>query len=252
MQFFEFDSLGSTNAKAIELFQAGERGPFWVRADVQTAGRGRRGRDWSSPRGNLYASALYEFDGPPQDAAQLSFVASVALAKTFESYALRQAPILKWPNDVLLGGAKISGILLENIGGAVIVGIGVNLTSHPENTPYPATHLLAHITPEALNDPEPIFTGAAPFLALLAKHFDDGFTAFKTQGFAPIHSAWRARATNIPGPVTVNLDDETFRGTASDLRADGALRVTLDNGTVRDVYAGDVFFGENANNASSD
>jgi len=177
--------------------------------------------------GNLYASAVYPWpkdERPIADAAKLS------------------PPQLKWPNDVLIDGAKISGILLENIGDAVTIGIGINLVSHPEGTDYPATNLLEHISPEALNDAETIFTGAAIMLPLLAKEFDDGFKQFAAEGFAPIRAAWLSRARGIGDDVVVRLADEEFTGQAVGLLDNGALRVRLADGTIRDVHAGDVFF----------
>ncbi len=242
MQIFEFEETDSTNLEALKLYKSGAKLPFWTRADHQSAGKGRHGREWVSKTGNLYASAVYQWTGEVGDAAKLSFVAALAICRTLEAYELTQAPQLKWPNDVLMNGAKISGILLENIGGAVIVGIGINLLSHPENTNYPATHLLEHIKPEALNDAETIFTGAAIMLPRLAKEFDDGFKQFLNHGFAPIRADWLARAKGLGGDVVVRLADEDFTGQAEDLLTNGALRVRLSNGTVRDVYAGDVFF----------
>lgn len=197
-----------------------------------------------SEGGNLYASAVYPWDGTAADAAKLSFVAALAVCRTLDAYALTSPPQLKWPNDVLVDGAKISGILLENIGGAVIVGIGINLLSHPPATPYPATHLLAHIDPDALNDAETIFTGAAIMLPLLTKEFDDGLKQFLSEGFAPIRAQWLARAKGLGDEVVVRLAQEDFTGQATDLLDNGALRVRLTDGTIRDIHAGDVFFSD--------
>jgi len=242
LQIFEFQDTESTNLEALKLYKNGTKAPFWTRSDTQSAGKGRRGREWTSAAGNLYASAVYPWSGAIADAAKLSFVAALAVCRTLEVYELTNAPQLKWPNDVLINGAKISGILLENIGQAVIIGIGINLVSHPENTDYPATNLLEHISPEALNDAETIFTGAAIMLPLLAKEFDDGFKQFTSEGFTPIREAWLSRARGLGGDVTVRLADEEFTGQAVNLLDNGALRVRLADGTIRDVHAGDVFF----------
>lgn len=222
---------------------AGEAAPFWVRADQQTAGRGRRGRDWSSPLGNFYGTACYAFDGKPQDAAKLSFVAAIAVANALSAYSLTTQPSLKWPNDVLLGGRKIAGLLLEAKTGHVLIGIGVNLVSHPDGGNIPATHLLEHIDPSALNSDEPEFTGAEGFLAILSRSFDKAFRKHLAYGFSATRADWTALASGIPGPVTVRLPHEDFAGQAESLLENGALRVRLDNGTMRDVHAGDVFFG---------
>ncbi len=242
MRFLEFDSLASTNETAAELFRNGEDMPLWVRADSQTSGRGRRGRAWTSKSGNLFASLLYPWTGSATDAAKLSFVTSIALVKTLQAYPIDVAPKLKWPNDVLLKDAKVSGILLENLNGSVVIGVGVNLTSHPEGTPYPATHLLDHIPEDQMAGPEPAYTGPAPFLAILSRHLDDLIKLYLKDGFDPIRRAWLEHATGIPGTVTVRLTNESFSGQATDLLENGALRVVLPNGTIRDVHAGDVFF----------
>lgn len=246
MKFLQYDSLDSTNVEAAKLANAGESLPFWVRADEQTAGRGRRGRDWVSPRGNFYGSACYAFDGTPQEAALLSFVAAIAVMDALSAYTLKTAPRLKWPNDVLIGGGKIAGLLLEAQPGRVIVGIGVNLVSHPPAGNVTPTHLLDHLSPEALERDEPEFTGADGFLAILAATFDGAFRKHQVYGFSATRADWLARAAGIPGPVTVRLPQETFSGEATDLLDNGALRVRLANGTFRDVHAGDVYFGETA------
>ena len=216
--------------------------PFWVRADRQSAGQGRYGRRWVSEIGNLYATAAYDWQGDLADAGKLSFIAALAVCRTLRAYDLSCAPKLKWPNDVLLDGKKVSGILLENTGGAIIIGIGINLLSHPQDTAYPATHLLDYIKPDALNAAEPIFTGAAAMLPLLAKELDDGISEFKNHGFAPIRQAWLGHAHGMGQRITVQLADQVISGRAMDLRRDGALRLRLDDGTDKDIYAGDIFF----------
>lgn len=247
MRFISLDTVDSTNAEAKRLAEQGDFGPLWIRADEQSMGRGRRGREWTSETGNLFCSGLYPYDGTPQQAAQMSFVAALALADTFEHYVRQEAISLKWPNDVLLGGKKTAGILLES-GQThhqkwMVVGIGVNLTHHPEGMESPATHMLEHISPAALDGPEPIMTGAEPVLAILANRFDHWRHILTVKGFEPIGQAWSRRAYNMPGPVTIRLPQETFTGEALGLDANGALRVRLANGTIRDVHAGDVFFG---------
>ncbi len=243
MKFIQYDSLGSTNLEAERLFHTRERLPFWVRADEQTAGRGRRGREWSSPAGNFYGTACYAFDGTPEAAAKLSFVAAIATAKALSAYTLTSQPSLKWPNDVLLGGRKVAGLLLEARPRRVLIGIGVNLVSHPEGGNIPATHLLAHIDPAALNSDEPEFTGPEGFLAILARCFDTAFRNHLAYGFSATRADWMDLCHTIPGPVTVRLPHESFTGQAQSLLENGALRVTAQDGTIRDVHAGDVFFG---------
>ena len=255
MRFISLETVDSTNAEARRLAEQGDfdfsGGPLWIRADAQTAGRGRRGRDWTSETGNLFCSGLYPHDGNPQQAAQMSFVAALAVVEALEHYVPKDNITLKWPNDVLLDGKKTSGILLES--GQThhqkwfIVGIGINLTHHPEGTEFQATHVMEHIPADRLNDPEPVMTGPQPVLAILAQRFDHWRHILMTKGFVPIQEAWTARAHNAHGAVTVRLPQESFQGEALGLNANGALRVRLADGTIRDVHAGDVFFGAEEN-----
>ena len=247
MRFVSHETIDSTNAEAKRLAEQGDFGPLWIRADTQSAGRGRRGRDWTSDTGNLFCSGLYPHEGTARQAAQMSFAAALALADALEHYVPKDIISLKWPNDVLLAGRKTAGILLES-GQThhqkwIVVGIGVNLTRHPEQTEFPATHVLEHIAAADLNTPEPVMTGAQAVLALLAHRFDHWRHILTTKGFEPIGQAWTARAHNIPGPVNVRLPNESFTGKALGLDTNGALRVRLGDGTIREITAGDVFFG---------
>src|SRR5882672_7612875 len=137
------DTVGSTNAEALRCARAGETGPLWITARAQSAGRGRRGRAWVSEPGNLYATLLLTDPAPPARAAQLSFVAALAVHDAIAQLAPSLAPrlALKWPNDVLCDGRKAAGILIEAEGAhplIVAVGIGVNCRHHPEVTEHPA------------------------------------------------------------------------------------------------------------------
>src|SRR5262245_7573355 len=152
------DAVGSTNVEALALARAGDRGPLWVTARVQTGGRGRRGRAWVSDAGNLYATLLLTDPSPAAKVAQLSFVAALAVHDAVADVAPMLGPrlSLKWPNDTLCDGRKFCGILLEG-GGAtqpvVVLGIGINCAHHPRDIPYPATDLAtagALVTPDAL------------------------------------------------------------------------------------------------------
>jgi len=145
-----YETLGSTNAEALALARAGERASFWVSAQSQSAGRGRRGRSWVSEPGNLYASLLLFDPAPAERVAQLSFVAALAVRDAIAQAApaLTSRLSLKWPNDVLLGGEKVAGILIEGevVRGqpvTAVVGIGINCVSHPSEAAFPATDLRA-------------------------------------------------------------------------------------------------------------
>ncbi|MBI3702787.1 MAG: biotin--[acetyl-CoA-carboxylase] ligase [Rhizobiales bacterium] len=141
-----YETLGSTNAEALALARAGERGPLWVSALAQTAGRGRRNSTWASPPGNLYATLLVNEPSLTELAPQLSFVTALALHDAVVARAPQLGPLLavKWPNDLLLGMAKVAGILIEGESGptfSVAIGIGVNCAAHPRDTAFPATDL---------------------------------------------------------------------------------------------------------------
>jgi BirA family biotin operon repressor/biotin-[acetyl-CoA-carboxylase] ligase len=151
VRLVEHEVLTSTNAEALSLAQQGERGPLWITAGRQTGGRGRHGRAWLSEPGNLHASLLLTDTAPPEHRPELSFVAALALHDAVAELArdVRGKLALKWPNDLLIDGAKfagIAGILIEGDGGeegAAVIGIGVNCISHPTDTEYPATDLAA-------------------------------------------------------------------------------------------------------------
>jgi BirA family biotin operon repressor/biotin-[acetyl-CoA-carboxylase] ligase len=214
LQFIHLDSVGSTQDEARALYKSGERGPVWVRADVQTQGRGRRDRKWVSSSGNLSATLLLPNATDPSQSALHGFAASLAIADTLAAYDPVLPITLKWPNDVLVGGAKISGLLIEREPEALLIGIGINLVSHPDNIPYPATHLLGMMKPEILE-------------------------TLREQGFEPIRKDWLARAHHLGKTVVVNGLTGTFTG----LAPDGALCLTLPDGTKSRVHAGDVAFG---------
>jgi BirA family biotin operon repressor/biotin-[acetyl-CoA-carboxylase] ligase len=140
-----YETLGSTNAEALARARASEHGPLWITAQSQSAGRGRRGSTWVSPVGNLHATLLLSEPSPPEHAPQLSFVAALALHDAIAECAAQLGPLLKvkWPNDLLLGGAKLAGILIEGESDpafAVAIGIGVNCAVHPDDTTYPAIY----------------------------------------------------------------------------------------------------------------
>ncbi|WP_310496209.1 biotin--[acetyl-CoA-carboxylase] ligase [Sandarakinorhabdus sp.] len=197
----------------------------WVVADRQTAGRGRRGRVWSDGAGNLMASVLVRSDGPVQ---QLSFVAALALIGALDSPSLT----LKWPNDVLLDGAKLAGILLERQGDALVIGFGVNLAGHPLDTERAATSFAA----AGLPAPAPL-----DLLQRLAASLADWRAIWSAQGFAPIRTAWLGRAAVTGARMTSRLGTEAIEGVFEGLAEDGALLLRLDDGQLRAIHAGEVF-----------
>jgi BirA family biotin operon repressor/biotin-[acetyl-CoA-carboxylase] ligase len=235
-----YDELDSTNAEARRRAEAGTGGPVWITAAVQTAGRGRRGRAWSTPKGNLAATLLMTTDAPPVEAAQVSFVAALAAADLADACLGEGVARLKWPNDVLIHGGKAVGILVES--GPrddgrlwLAVGIGVNLAHAPQNLERPATAFAEHM---AAPPPEP-----RAALEILADRFEAWRAAWARQGFAPIAQAWTVRAMGLGERCEARLPNRTLAGVAEGLDLDGALRLRLDDGGLERITAGDVFFG---------
>ena len=164
---------------------------------------------------------------------------SLAVADTLEAYRPKSPITLKWPNDVLLGGAKVAGLLLEREGDTLLIGIGINLLSHPDDTPYPATHLVAEMHEADLAGPEPLFTGAEAVLALLAARTSQRIAQLRSTGFVLIRRDWEARAHGLGDMISVNGETGTFDG----IGPDGALCLVGLDGTKSYVHAGDVSFG---------
>jgi BirA family biotin operon repressor/biotin-[acetyl-CoA-carboxylase] ligase len=219
---------GSTNDDMAALAAAGEAEGSWLRAERQTGGRGRQGRSWSSPAGNLYASTLVRLRAGDPPAPSLALVAAVALHDTVGSWAPGAAVQIKWPNDLLAGGAKLAGILLERAGDAVVIGMGVNLAHHPEDLARPAMSVAA-------------LSGAAPepdiFLEQLAEVFARYLGLWRGTGLGAIRTAWLKRAHPLGTPLTTTEGEGLFDG----LDPAGALRLRLPHGEVRLIHAGDVF-----------
>ena len=239
------DEVDSTNAEARRRAEAGETGPLWIAARRQTAGRGRRGRAWESDSANLTASLLQLTQKPPAEAAQVTFIAALATVDLLDAFAPAALVSIKWPNDVLLDGRKVSGVLIESgqaeRGLWLAVGIGVNLAQTPQGVERPATCIAEHLRADVAQPPSP---DAA--LAVLSQAFAVWIERWETLGFEPILNAWRARARGLDGPCIARLGHETITGQADGVEADGALRLRLSDGTLRRVSAGDVFFGEEA------
>jgi len=240
------DQTDSTNAEARRRAEAGETGPLWIVARRQSGGRGRRGRQWESQDGNLFCTLLQVTQKSPAEAAQVTFVAALAVADLLDAWAPPSLVTIKWPNDVMLAGNKASGVLVESgahEGGGLwlAVGIGVNLASAPTGTERPATALVHHLRGDVAAPPSVEVAAAR-----LAEAFDVWMTRWETLGFQPILDAWRARTTGLEGPATARLGRETVEGRAEGVAPDGALKLRLADGSLRLISAGDVFFGEAA------
>jgi BirA family biotin operon repressor/biotin-[acetyl-CoA-carboxylase] ligase len=227
--FTHLAEVGSTNDWLLARAEALPDG-HWVIADRQTAGRGRRGRVWNDGAGNFMGSVLVKATGQVQ---QLSFVAALALHDALSALIGQPARFaLKWPNDVLLDGTKCSGILLERVGEALVIGMGVNLAHHPDGIERPATSLAA----AGLAVPTP-----AALLDELAAAFSHWRQTWAAHDFAPIRAAWTARAAGVGARIVARLGNDSPEGLFIGLADDGALLIQLDDGTTRAIHAGEVF-----------
>lgn len=251
-----FDSVGSTSTEAAKAAQAGDIGDVWFCALQQTAGRGRRGRPWQSPHGNLAASLLVVPDVDPAIAATLGFVAGVslnrALASIVPAATLRTGIdgadmangriALKWPNDVLADGAKLAGILLEahkrpDGAMAIVVGIGVNVVEAPQGLPYPATSL------RALG----LDTSAETVFGALSDVWVDAVELWdRGRGVTQVLELWRRSAAGIGAEVAVNRDGDIVRGIFESIDEGGRLIVRANDNSRIAITAGDVHFGTTA------
>ena len=247
------DIVGSTNALALERARTGDLGKLWITALQQEAGRGRRGRSWSSPYGNLAASLLVTLDAV-QHPATLGFVAGLALT---DALAVGEKSItarvgvdgahigakgrfsLKWPNDVLADGAKLAGVLLESIslgGGrfAVAVGIGVNVVAHPDGLPYPATSL-RELGGEG--------DAAALFEALSSAWATNYSIWYSPSGLRAVRDRWLRHAAGLGSDVAIQLDGEVVRGTFETIDEHCRFVLRERSGERKFITAGDVHFG---------
>ncbi len=234
------DAVDSTNAEGARV-AAGLSGPTWIVARRQSAGRGRQGRPWQHPAGNFAATLVLPVAGGPQQAAWRSFTAALALAEAVEALAGPQPGLgLKWPNDVLLDGGKLAGILLETAGprgDRLLVGIGVNLIAAPPIDPdapaaFPPVALAEAVG--CLATPDQLLDALAPAMA-----------AWETQlaqtGFDPVRRAFLARAVHHGGTITARTGTRALTGRFEDIDATGALVLATAQGRVS-LAAADVFF----------
>ncbi|WP_158598444.1 biotin--[acetyl-CoA-carboxylase] ligase [Notoacmeibacter ruber] len=233
------NEVDSTNAEARRQENLGLDGPFWVMARRQLAGRARRGRNWVSEAGNLYASLLLPMTSESSAIGTLPLVAALAVHRAIEQVLPHheQRLRLKWPNDVLIGGAKVNGILLEAGGSmrqrSIIIGCGINCAHHPDNPAYPATDLLAEgvdITP-------------AQLLPRLARQINDCLVLWSEgRNFETIRQLWLERAQGVGMPIRVNMETTTLTGRFAGLDSEGYLLLERSNGELSRISAGDLFF----------
>lgn len=235
-----FAEIDSTNAEAMRRAASGARGPLWIRADRQTAGKGRSGRTWASETGNLYASLLVTLEAPAPKAYQLSLVAGVAVYDALAGLLADTAALkLKWPNDILIASEKAGGILIESTvlsAGeprpllAAVIGIGVNVAFHPDGLDRPVTSLAAHglsVSPEALQ-------------ARIAESMETWLAVWAGgEGFPAVREAWLTRAHPIGERMSINTGSERVAGTFQGLDVEGGLLIDAGAGIRRFAF-GDV------------
>lgn len=231
------DETDSTNEEARRRAEAGARAGTLIWARSQRRGRGRLGRVWSSPPGNLYCSLLLRPDLPMAEAAKLSFVAGLAVGEALIELLPEGTRVgYKWPNDVLVGGCKAAGILLESMTlgarlASLVIGVGINVESHPEGLAYPVTSLKAQGSAATV----------AETLEAYMRRFDAWLGRWQEQGFAPVRQAWLARAVGLGGPIEVRFGERTLSGAFADLDPSGALILREADGGRRAISAGEVF-----------
>lgn len=225
-------STGSTNEDMLAFARDGAPEGAWLRADTQTGGRGRQGRQWVSPPGNLYASTIVRRMAGDPPAPSLAMVAAVALDALLQGWLGPDRLTIKWPNDLLADGAKLSGILLEGVSDGVVVGIGVNLAHHPVDIDRPATSLAAL----GLSPPDP-----SDFAEELAVSFAAWLARWRGEGLGVVLARWQARAHPPGTALRVNAPEGVLEGLYEGLESDGALRLKGADGRVHVVHAGDIF-----------
>nr|WP_249200341.1 biotin--[acetyl-CoA-carboxylase] ligase [Thetidibacter halocola] len=232
------DGVDSTNAEALR--RAGDlAGPAWICAHRQSAGRGRRGRAWAMPEGNFAASLALRTAEPPERRALRSFVAALALFDAVaEAVGSDRGLALKWPNDVLLNGGKMAGILLEGQGEVLVIGLGVNLVAVPDAAAL-ETGAVAAVS---ILGETGVRVGAEDFLDRLAAAYAPWETRLVTYGFEPVRQAWLARAARLGERIVARTARETHEGTFETVDASGALVLKTAKGR-ESIAAADIFFG---------
>ena len=234
-----FEKVDSTNNEAKRRAEMGAVSGTIVHASEQTHGRGRRGRQWYSPRGNLYFSLILRLPCSTADALGISFVSATAMCDALAGIVSPMTEVkVKWPNDILINRRKVSGFLLESsadINGDLrwlIVGVGVNVISFPEETEYPATSLQYEGV---------IGASPADVLNAFVHHFKRWIDIWENDGFSSIRTAWLNRAIGIGKTVKVRVSGKVFEGKFLDIADDGSLLVEQETGERLIIMTGDVF-----------
>lgn len=232
-------TVTSTMDEARQLAEQGAGDKTLVWALEQRGGRGRRGRVWVSPPGNVYSSLLLR---PrklrPTQGTELSFLTALAVAETVAGFLTAPRDVAcKWPNDILIDDAKCAGILLESLSGPdgairwIVVGAGINVASAPAGTEYPATSLAS----------SGAHADVATVLAAYIDRFAVWLARWEAEGFAPLRTAWLGWVKGRGRPIRVRLDDRVMEGIFESIDESGALVLVKADGTPERILAGDVF-----------
>ncbi|MBL8545232.1 MAG: biotin--[acetyl-CoA-carboxylase] ligase [Hyphomonadaceae bacterium] len=237
-----FDEIDSTILEARRRAERNDVSPVWLIAKRQTAGRGRRGRAWTSHGGNLMATLLFTTDQPPQQIALLGFATGVALAETIDAIIGAGSAQLKWPNDVFISGAKASGIMLDSgtlgVGRTwVALAFGVNLADAPQNIDQKTIAIRDLLPPDA-PAPEPL-----AFLAALRPRLEGWSARIVSEGFEPLRRAWLQRAYGLGQEARVVQGEQILEGRIAGLSSRGELELDTTTGR-RLIAAGDVFLSK--------
>lgn len=240
--YLTFDVIDSTNSEARRVLSRGADGNFVISAGEQISGRGRNGRIWESRPGNLYMSILLEADGFYNRQSDISFVTALAvydsISEISRTCASKVDLIIKWPNDILINGAKISGILLESIKSNakhyLIIGIGVNIALSPnlsdKKTISCADLNIKNISPSLMLD-------------IIMKHFSYYYNLWQDKGFTPVRQLWLERSCKRGEVITVSDGRNRISGLFQDIDENGAIVLKLASGEHCKLSTGDVFFG---------
>ena len=230
-----FGSIDSTNTEARRRAQAGGFEDCWILADEQTAGRGRLQRNWASPKGNIFTTALFREPGGIRIAGRIPFAAALAVSDLALHYAPNADVRLKWPNDVRVRGAKLSGILIETgndeSGLWIAAGMGINVAEVPESAGQSATYLAALAPGKYLETIEVFGTLTRFFEARLEQ---------ARESFEPVRRDWLARAEGLGNKVRVSPGGVPIEGVFEDMAPDGGLILRLPDGSLQTIRAGDV------------
>jgi BirA family biotin operon repressor/biotin-[acetyl-CoA-carboxylase] ligase len=239
-----YDALDSTNSEARRLAGGGASHGAVIWARKQTAGRGRMGREWVSADGNLFVTVLLSPPAELRLCSQLSFVAALAVADTLEGILPAPADIAcKWPNDVLVAGKKIAGILLESFTTKelvserqwIAVGVGINVDSAPEHVLFPAT---------CLRESGVELISAKIVLSRFVHHFISRYDQWESAGFPPLRKAWQGKAYQINRPVEVIVGEDRLQGVFAGIDEEGRLLLRNQQKQTQAIVAGDVFYAE--------